>query len=59
MDFQYTPEQEKFRADLHSWLEVHLPSELCVEDAMDERVAPDRETFNKRRAWQRKMYEGG
>ena len=59
MDFQYTPEQEQFRADLHSWLEVNLPSELCVEDAMDERVAPDWETFDKRRAWQRKMYEGG
>ena len=59
MDFQYTPEQEKFRADLRSWLEANLPSELCVEDAMDERVAPDRETFDKRRAWQREMYEGG
>ncbi len=59
MDFQYTPEQEGFRSDLRSWLEVNLPSELCVEDAMDERVAPDTETFNKRRAWQRKMYEGG
>ena len=59
MDFQYTPEQEGFRSDLRSWLEVNLPSELCVEDAMDERVAPDTETFNKRRGWQRKMYEGG
>ncbi len=59
MDFQYTPEQEQFRADLHSWLEVNLPSELCVEDAMDERVAPDWVTFNKRRGWQHQMYEAG
>ena len=42
MDFQYSPEQEAFRSELRGWLEAHLPPELCVEDAMDERVAPDR-----------------
>ena len=59
MDFQYSPEQEAFRSELRGWLEAHLPPELCVEDAMDERVAPDRATFEKRRAWQRTMYEAG
>ena len=59
MDFQYSPEQETFRSELRGWLEAHLPEELCVEDAMDERVAPDRPTFEKRRAWQRSMYEAG
>ena len=59
MDFQYSPEQEAFRSELRGWLEAHLLPELCVEDAMDERVAPDRATFEKRRAWQRTMYEAG
>ena len=43
MDFQYSPEQEAFRSQLRGWLDTHLPPELCVEDAMDERVAPDAE----------------
>src|SRR5262244_3312067 len=55
MDFQYTPEQEAFRREVRSWLEVNLPSELCVDDPFDERVAPDRETFERRVAWQKKM----
>ena len=59
MDFQYSPEQEELRAELRGWLETNLPKELCVEDAMDERVAPDVETFEKRRAWQQKMFEAG
>src|SRR5262245_57432916 len=59
MDFQYTPEQEAYRAKVATWIDVKLPKELCVEDARDERIAPDRETFIKRRAWQRKMYDAG
>ena len=59
MDFQYSPEQEELRAELRGCLETNLPKELCIEDAMDERVAPDVETFEKRRAWQQKMFEAG
>jgi alkylation response protein AidB-like acyl-CoA dehydrogenase len=59
MDFQYTPEQEVFRQEVRSWLEANLPSDLCVDDAMDERVARDRETFEKRIAWHKKLYEAG
>src|SRR5881296_4723001 len=59
MDFQYTPEQETFRAEVRSWLEAHLPPDLCVDDARDERVAPDRETFERRRAWQKTMHAAG
>lgn len=59
MDFQFTPEQDAYRAKVRSWIETNLPKELCVEDARDERIAPDRETFIKRRAWQRKMYDAG
>ena len=56
MDFQYTPEQQTFRREVRGWLETHLPPDLCVDDAFDERVAADRATFERRVAWQRKMY---
>jgi alkylation response protein AidB-like acyl-CoA dehydrogenase len=57
MDFQYTPEQQTFRREVRGWLEHNLPAELCVDDPFDERVAPDRAIFERRVAWQRKMYE--
>ena len=59
MDFEYTPEQQAFRVKVRTWLEENLPKELCVDDPRDERIAPDYETFVKRRAWQRTMYEAG
>jgi alkylation response protein AidB-like acyl-CoA dehydrogenase len=59
MDFQYTPEQEAFRAKVRGWLADNLSPDLCVDDARDERIAPDRETFERRRVWQRTMYEAG
>ena len=59
MDFQYTPEQDAFRLRVRSWLAEHLPSELKVEDAMDERVAPNREIFDKRMAWHKQLYQAG
>jgi alkylation response protein AidB-like acyl-CoA dehydrogenase len=59
MDFQYTPEQDAFRKEVRGWLEANLPPDLQVEDAQDERVAPDRETFEKRVAWQTKMHAAG
>ena len=59
MDFQYTPEQETFRAEVRSWLAAHQPPDLCVDDARDERVAPDRETFEQRRVWQKTMHTAG
>lgn len=59
MDFQYTPEQEAFRATVRNWLKANLSPDLCVDDARDERIAPNRETFERRRAWQRTMYEAG
>ena len=59
MDFTYTPEQERFRADIRGWLATNLTDDLRIEDPTDERVAPDRETFERRRAWQRRMYAAG
>src|SRR5258705_1373626 len=59
MDFTYTPEQEHFRAEIRGWLGANLTDDLRIEDPTDERVAPDRETFERRRDWQRRMYAAG
>jgi alkylation response protein AidB-like acyl-CoA dehydrogenase len=59
MDFEYTPEQQTFRREVRAWLEANLPTDLCVDDAMDERVAPNREVFEKRRKWQATMHRDG
>jgi GNAT superfamily N-acetyltransferase len=59
MDFQYSTEQETLRRELRDWLATNLPPDLRVDDPIDERVAPERETFERRRAWQRRMWEAG
>ncbi|MGE0821006.1 MAG: acyl-CoA dehydrogenase [Candidatus Binatia bacterium] len=59
MDFEYTPEQEAFRAEVRNWLAANLPEDLCVDDPRDERIAPDYETFVRRREWQRTMHKAG
>jgi alkylation response protein AidB-like acyl-CoA dehydrogenase len=59
MDFEFSPEQDAFRAEVRKWLAENLPPELCVDDAYDERIAPNREVFEKRRAWQAKLHREG
>ncbi|MCI0546876.1 MAG: acyl-CoA dehydrogenase family protein [Candidatus Rokubacteria bacterium] len=59
MDFQDTAAQEAFRRDLSRWLAENLPPDLRVDDPTDERVAPDRATFERRVAWQRAMHAAG
>src|SRR5438105_1005100 len=59
MDFADSPEHAAFRAEFRHWLEINLPPEICVDDAADQRVAPDRETLEKRIAWQKRMHAAG
>jgi len=59
MDFEYTQEQEAFRKEFRDWLATHLPAGLCLDDPADDRVASDRETFERRRAWQKTMHAAG
>ncbi|HZU90508.1 MAG TPA: acyl-CoA dehydrogenase family protein [Stellaceae bacterium] len=59
MDFADSPEHAAFRAEFRRWLVAHLPPELCVDAAADQRVAPDRETLEKRIRWQKTMHAAG
>jgi alkylation response protein AidB-like acyl-CoA dehydrogenase len=59
MDFGDSPLEARFRAELRGWLTENLPPELALDDAQDDRVASDRATHDKRRAWQKKMHEAG
>jgi alkylation response protein AidB-like acyl-CoA dehydrogenase len=59
VDFEYLPEQQAFRREFRAWLAANLPSELCLDDAADDRVASDRETFERRRLWQQAMNAAG
>src|SRR5215470_6222861 len=59
MDFTYTSEQDTLRLELRRWLADNLTDDLRIEDPTDERVAPDRETFERRRDWQKRMYAAG
>jgi len=59
MDFEYAPEQQAFRIEFRAWLAKNLPPDLCLDDPADDRVASDRETFERRRAWQKTMHEAG
>ena len=56
MDFNYSLEEEKFRQEVHSWLEVNLPNDL--REGRDEELAQD-ERWKRHQAWHKKLYEGG
>jgi len=59
MDFADAPEHAEFRREFRAWLDANLADDLKVEDAQDQRIAPDRETLEKRIAWQKRMHEAG
>ncbi len=58
MDFSYTPEDEAFRAELRAWLEANLPEFRETGEIVDEREGVSRQ-MARRRAWQRRLNEGG
>src|SRR5437899_10513604 len=59
MDFEYSPVQHAFYREFRDWLTANLPADLCLDDPAGDRVASDRETFERRRAWQRTMHAAG
>jgi alkylation response protein AidB-like acyl-CoA dehydrogenase len=58
-DFHYTPEEETFRQNIRAWLATTLLPDRWVEDALGERVPPDRETCERRLVWHKKLYAAG
>ena len=47
MDFADSPERAAFRGKIRRWFKTNLSPDICVDDAADQRVAPDRETLEK------------
>src|SRR5215471_1331452 len=56
MDFNFTPEDESFRAELRAWLEKNKPD---YRDADLDTFAEDDAAWHRRVAWFRKLASGG
>ena len=56
MDFKFSPEDEAFQQEFRSWLEHNIPRDWRDDELHD----PDTlEEFERRRAWHRRLYNGG
>ena len=57
MDFSFSPQEEAFRQEFRSWLEANIPRDWRDDGELHD---PDsKEEFERRRAWHRKLYDGG
>ncbi len=56
MDLKPTPEEQKFRDELRTWLQANVPPPFAGDDSTPE---GKKARFEYLRAWQRKVYEGG
>jgi alkylation response protein AidB-like acyl-CoA dehydrogenase len=56
MDFDYTPEQEAYRMKVRAWLEANQMAPLTQEE---KERADQKFLWERLKAWQRKLYEGG
>ena len=56
MNFDLTPEQETFRAEVRGWLETNLPPDWATRPVTD---VPRADAYEFGRKWQRQMYEAG
>ena len=57
MDFSFSPQEEVFRREFRSWLEANIPRDWRDDGELHD---PDsKEEFERRRAWHRKLYDGG
>jgi alkylation response protein AidB-like acyl-CoA dehydrogenase len=57
-DLANTAELVRFRDDLRRWLDGHLGEEF-KSDPLSDPTGSEGEAFERRRAWQRVLYEGG
>lgn len=56
MDFNYSPQEEKFRQEVRTWLDANLPDDL--REGRDEDLSP-KERWERHRVWHKTLYEGG
>ena len=57
MDFKYSDEDEAFRREFRGWLEANMPRDWRDDGELSD---PDTKSeFERRRAWHRKLYDGG
>lgn len=56
MDFSYSPEEEKFRQEVRSWLDANVPEDIRA--GKDEDLPPP-ERWERQKAWHKKLHEGG
>jgi alkylation response protein AidB-like acyl-CoA dehydrogenase len=56
MDFNYTPEQEAYRAKVRSWLEANQPATLTKAEKEN---ADDDAMWRRLKQWHTRLYEGG
>src|SRR5579872_4610243 len=57
MDFQYSAEQEAYRAKVRAWLEANQPGKLESSDA-DSMGGDDRQ-WKRLKEWHKRLYQGG
>jgi alkylation response protein AidB-like acyl-CoA dehydrogenase len=58
VDFALSPEDEAFRDELRSWLDVHLPPFLEKEAVGDDVQLSGERSQRRRQAWQRELNKG-
>src|SRR5579884_1328211 len=58
MDFSYAPEDEEFRSELRSWLDVNLPEFRDLGEIGPQQSDGLVRTMQRRQAWQRRLNEG-
>ena len=56
MNFTYSPEEEQFRQEVRTWLEVNTPEDL--RGGKDDDLSMD-ERWKCQKTWHKKLYEGG
>ncbi|HET8578553.1 MAG TPA: acyl-CoA dehydrogenase family protein [Methylomirabilota bacterium] len=57
MDFDFTPEQQAFRAEVRAWLAAHVPADLKGRGFASSRA--DRAEVDRLREWQRTLHKAG
>ncbi len=56
MDFNYSPEQEAYRAEVRKWMEANQPAPLTEQE---KEKADDEFMWQRLKVWHKKLYEAG